>query len=42
MEVVDKFVVIKARNKSYKIEFENIKKANLDIEIEIKKWIKIY
>ena len=37
MEVVDKFVVIKARNKSYKIEFENIKKANLDIEIEIKK-----
>jgi len=37
MEVVDKFVVIKARNKSYKIEFENIKKANLDIEIQIKK-----
>ena len=37
MEVVDKFVVIKARNKSYKIEFENIKKANIDIEIEIKR-----
>ena len=37
MDVVGKFVVIKSRNKSYKIEFENIKKANLDIEIEIKK-----
>ena len=42
MEVVGESVVIKSRNKSYKIEFENIKKANLDIEIEIKKWIKIY
>ena len=37
MEVVGKSVVIKSRNKSYKIEFENIKKANLDREIEIKK-----
>ena len=37
MEVVGKFVVIKSRNKCYKIEFENIKKANLDKEIEIKK-----
>ena len=37
MEVVCKSVVIKSRNKSYKIEFENIKKANLDREIEIKK-----
>ena len=35
--VVGKLVVIKARNKSYKIEFENIKKANIDIEIEIKR-----
>ena len=42
MEVVDKFVVIKSRNNNYKIEFENIKKANLDREIEIKKWIKRY
>ena len=42
MEVVGKSVVIKSRNKSYKIEFENIKKANLDREIEIKKWIKRY
>ena len=37
MEVVDKFVVIKSRNNNYKIEFENIKKANIDIEIEIKR-----
>ena len=37
MEVVGKLVVIKARNKSYKIEFENIKKANIDKEIEIKR-----
>ena len=37
MEVVGESVVIKSRNKSYKIEFENIKKANLDREIEIKK-----
>ena len=37
MEVVGKSVVIKSRNKSYKIEFDNIKKANLDREIEIKK-----
>ena len=37
MEVVGKSVVIKSRKKSYKIEFENIKKANLDREIEIKK-----
>ena len=37
MEVVVESVVIKSRNKSYKIEFENIKKANLDREIEIKK-----
>ena len=37
IEVIDKYVFIKSRNKSYKIEFENIKKANLDIEIEIKK-----
>ena len=42
MEVVGESVVIKSRNKSYKIEFENIKKANLDREIEIKKWIKRY
>ena len=42
MEVIDKFVVIKSRNNNYKIEFENIKKANLDREIEIKKWIKRY
>ena len=42
MEVVDESVVIKSRNKSYKIEFENIKKANLNREIEIKKWIKRY
>ena len=42
MEVVGKSVVIKSRNKSYKIEFDNIKKANLDREIEIKKWIKRY
>ena len=37
MEVVGKSVVIKSRNKTYKIEFDNIKKANLDREIEIKK-----
>ena len=37
MEVVGESVVIKSRNKSYKIEFENIKKANIDIEIEIKR-----
>ena len=37
MEVVGKSVVIKSRKKSYKIELENIKKANLDREIEIKK-----
>ena len=37
MEVVGESVVIKSRNKSYKIEFENIKKENLDREIEIKK-----
>ena len=37
IEVVGESVVIKSRNKSYKIEFENIKKANLDREIEIKK-----
>ena len=42
MEVVGKSVVIKSRNKTYKIEFDNIKKANLDREIEIKKWIKRY
>ena len=42
MEVVGESVVIKSRNKSYKIEFENIKKANLNREIEIKKWIKKY
>ena len=42
MEVVGESVVIKSRNKSYKIEFENIKKANLNREIEIKKWIKRY
>ena len=42
MEVVGKSVVIKSRNKIHKIEFENIKKANLDREIEIKKWIKRY
>ena len=42
MEVVGESVVIKSWNKSYKIEFENIKKANLDREIEIKKWIKRY
>ena len=42
MEVTDKYVFIKSRNKSYKIGFENIKKANLDREIKIKKWIKRY
>ena len=42
MEVVDESVVIKSRNKSYKIEFENIKKANLDRDIKVKKWIKRY
>ena len=42
MEVVGESVVIKSRNKSYKIEFENIKTANLDREIEIQKWIKRY
>ena len=36
-EVIDKFVLIKSRNTSYKIGFENIKKANLDREIKIKK-----
>ena len=41
-EVIDKFVLIKSRNTSYKIGFENIKKANLDREIKIKKWIKRY
>ena len=42
IEVIDKYVFIKSRNKSYKIGFDNIKKANLDREIEIKKWIKRY
>ena len=37
IEVIDKYVFIKSRNKSYKIGFDNIKKANLDREIEIKK-----
>ena len=41
-EVIDKFVLIKSRNTSYKIGFENIKKANLDREIKIEKWIKRY
>ena len=36
-EVIDKFVLIKSRNTSYKIGFENIKKANLDREIKIEK-----
>ncbi len=36
-EVIDKFVLIKSRNTSYKIGFENIKRANLDREIKIKK-----
>ena len=36
-EVIDKFVLIKSRNTSYKIGLENIKKANLDREIKIKK-----
>ena len=42
MEVIDKYVFIKSRNKSHKIGLENIKKANLDREIKIKKWIKRY
>ncbi len=29
IEVIDKYVFIKSRNKSYKIGFDNIKKANL-------------
>ena len=37
MEVIDKYVFIKSRNKSHKIGLENIKKANLDREIKIKK-----
>ena len=35
MEVIDKFVVIKARNKSYKIEFEN-KNDSVNPNVEIK------
>ena len=36
-DIVDKYVVIKSRNKNYRIEFDNIKKAYLNREIEIKK-----
>ncbi len=36
-KIDDEYVFIKSRNKSYKIEFGNIKKANLNREIEIRK-----